>query len=107
MDMDLETWAIDVRDLQGERFMEPEAQAIDGGEVDLVVEGSSRREEPPDLLHTEDGWETVGGLCAHKRESVPVALEDVLIEEADAAVADTHRRGGQAIDVFAVEEIVL
>ena len=107
MDMDLETWAIDVRDLQGERFMEPEAQAIDGGEVDLVVEGSSRREEPPDLLHTEDGWETVGGLCAHKRESVPVALEDVLIEEADATVADAHGRGGEAVDVCAVQEVAL
>jgi hypothetical protein len=37
MDMDLEALAIDVRDLEGEGFMEPEAQAIDRGEVDLVV----------------------------------------------------------------------
>jgi hypothetical protein len=37
MDMDLEALAVDVRDLEGEGFMEPEAQAIDRGEVDLVV----------------------------------------------------------------------
>ena len=42
MDMDLEALTIDVRDLQGEGLMEPEAQAIDGGEVDLVVEGGGR-----------------------------------------------------------------
>jgi hypothetical protein len=38
---------------------------------------------------------------------VPVALEDVLIEEADTAGADAHGRWGKAIDVFAVEEGVL
>jgi hypothetical protein len=37
VDMDLEALAIDVSDLQGEGFMEPEAQAVDGGEVDVVV----------------------------------------------------------------------
>src|SRR5712691_8043329 len=62
MNMDLEALAIDVRDLEGEGFMEPEAQAIDGGEIRLVVEGGGRREESLDLLHTEDGREPVGGL---------------------------------------------
>ena len=104
VDMDLEALAIDVGDLQGEGFMEPEAQAIDGGEVDLVVQGGGGREEPPDLLHTEDGGETVCGLRAQEREGVPVALEDVLREEADAAVADAHGRWGEAIDVFPVQE---
>ena len=104
MDMDLEALAIDVGDLEGEGFMEPEAQAIDGGEVDLVVQGGGGRQEPPDLLHTEDGGETVCGLRAKEREGVPVALEDVLREEADAAVADAHGRWGEAVDVFAVQE---
>ena len=105
--MDLEALAIDVGDLQEEGFMEPESQAIDGGEVDLVVEGCGRLEEPPDLLDTEHGGETVCGLSAHERQGVPVALEDVLIEEADATVADAHRSGSEAIDVFAVQEVVL
>ena len=107
MDMDLETLAIDIRDLQGEGFMEPEAQAVDGGEVDLVVQGSGGREEPPDLLLTEDGWEPVCGLRAHEREGVPVALEDVLIEESDATVADAHGSWGEAVDVFAVQAVGL
>jgi hypothetical protein len=107
MDMDLEALAIDVRDLEAEGFMEPEAQAIDRGEVDLVVQGSGRLEEPPDLLHTEDSGETVCGLRAEECEGVPVALQDVLIEEADATVADAHGRWGEAIDVFAVQEVAL
>jgi hypothetical protein len=64
MDMNLEALAIDVRDLQGKGFMEPEAQAVDGGAGDLVVQGGGGGKEPPDLLHTEDGWQTVGGLRA-------------------------------------------
>ena len=107
MDMDLEALTIDVRDLEGEGFMEPEAQARDGGEVRLVVERGGGREESLDLLHTEDGGETVGGLRTQEREGVPVALEDVLVEEADATVADTHGRWGEAIGIFSVQEGVL
>jgi hypothetical protein len=105
--MDLEALAINVGDLEGEGFMEPQSQAIDGGKVDLVVEGSGGREEPSDFLNAEHSGETVGGLRAHEREGVPITLEDVLVEEADATIADTHGRGGEAIDVFAGQEIVL
>jgi hypothetical protein len=66
VDMDLEALAIEVRDLQGEGFLEPEAQAVDGGEGDLVVPGGSGGKEPPDLLHTEDGGETVCRLRAQE-----------------------------------------
>jgi hypothetical protein len=38
---------------------------------------------------------------------VPVALEDVLREKADATVADTHGGWGEAVDVFPVQEVVL
>jgi hypothetical protein len=105
--MDLEALAIDVGNLEEEGFMEPEAQAVDSGEVDLVVEGGGRLEEPPDLLNTQHGGETVGGLRAQERQRGPVAWEDVLVEEANTAVADTHGGGGEAIDVFAVQEIAL
>ena len=64
VDMDLEALAIDVRDLQGEGFLEPEAQAGDGGAVDRVVQGGSGGKEPPALLHTEDGGETVCSVRA-------------------------------------------
>jgi hypothetical protein len=107
VDMDLETWAIDVGDLQEEGFVESESQAIDGGEVDLVVQGGSGRQEALDLLHTEHGGETVRDLRAHECEGVPIAFEDVLIEEANTTVADTHGGWGEAVDVFPVQDIAL
>jgi len=107
MDMDLKTLAIDVRDLQEEGFMQPESHAGDGGEGDLSIEGGGRLQEPPDLLHTEDGGETVCGLRTKEREGVPVALEDVLREEADGTIADAHGSGGEVVDVFAVQEVSL
>jgi hypothetical protein len=37
VDMDLEALAVNIGDLQGEGFMEPQSSAVDGGEVDLIV----------------------------------------------------------------------
>jgi hypothetical protein len=71
------------------------------------VQGGGRLQEPLDLLHTEDGGETVSGLRTQECKGVPVALEDMLIEKADATVADTHGRWGEAVDIFPVQEIVL
>jgi hypothetical protein len=71
------------------------------------VQGGGGREEPANLLHTEDGRETVCGWRAHEREGVPVALEDVSREETDATVADTQGSWGKAINVFAVQAIAL
>ncbi len=107
MDRDLEARAIAVGALEGEGVMEPQAAAVDGGEGDLVVQGCGGREEPPDLFHTEDGWETVCGLRAHEREGVPVAREDVRREASDATVAEAHGSWGEAIDVFPVQSGVL
>ena len=107
MDMDLKTLAIDGRDLEGEGVMEPEAQALDGGEIDLVVQRGGRREETPHFFNTQDGGETVCRLRPQEREGGPSALEDVLREETDATRADTHRRGGEAVDVFPVQEVML
>ena len=105
--MDLEARAIDVGTLQGEGFLESESQALDGGKVNLVVQGRGGREEQPDLLDTEHGGELVCGGRAHEGEGVPVTLEDVLREEANATGADAHGRWGKAIDVFAVQKGVL
>jgi len=105
--MDLEALPVNSGDLQVQGCMEPEAQARDGGEGDLMMQGGSRLEDTSDFFNTEDGGETVGGGRTKECEGVPSALEDVLREEADAAVADAHGRGGQAIDVFAGQEGVL
>jgi hypothetical protein len=103
VDLDLETRAIKVGDLREESCMEPEAHARDRGAGDLVVQGGGGREEPLDLRHTEDGGETVRGWRTQECEGVPITLEDVLREEADAAGAEAHGRWSPAIDVLAVE----
>jgi len=105
--MDLEALAIAVGDVKAEGCMKPEASAGDRGEGDVVVQGGGGRQEPPALLHTADSGETVGGWRTQEREGVPVALEDVLREAAEATVAEAHGRGGEAIDVFAVQERAL
>ena len=71
------------------------------------MEGGRGRQETRDLLHTAHGGETVRDLRAYEREGIPITLEDMVIEEAEAAVADAHGRGGEAMDVFAVQEVAL
>jgi hypothetical protein len=85
--------------------MKSEAHARDGGKGDLIGQRGGGREEPSDLLHTEDGGETVGSLSTNEHEGVPVAREDVLQEAAEATGADAHGRWGEAVDVFAVQEV--
>jgi hypothetical protein len=46
----------------------------------------------------------VGGVRAQEREGMPVALEDVLREEAHTAGAETHGRGGEAVNILPVSE---
>ena len=87
--------------------MQPESQAIEGGEVDLLVQGSGGVEETPDFLDAEDSGETVFGLGADEREGVPVTIEDVLEEELDATVADTHGSRSESVNIFPVQEVVL
>jgi hypothetical protein len=102
--MDLEALAIQVGDVQGQGCMEPKASTRDGGAGALVMQGGGGREELPALLHTEDRWETVGGLRAHACEGVPVASEDVRREEAETTGAEAPGGGGKAVDVFPVQE---
>jgi hypothetical protein len=69
-----------------------------------MVQGGSRLKKTSDFFDTEDGGETVCGLSPPQSQRVPITLEDVLGEEADAAVADAHGGWGQAVDVLPVEE---
>jgi hypothetical protein len=77
------------------------------GAIRVVVEGGGGREESLDLLSTADSGEPVGGVRAEEREGVPVALPDVRREETDTTLAEAHGRGGEAVDVFPVQEGVL
>ena len=47
------------------------------------------------------------GLGSEDVENMPVALKDVLVEEADTAVTDAHGIGRPFAEVLAVKEVVL
>ena len=46
-------------------------------------------------------------LGPQDRQDVPVARQHVDVEKTNAAVADAHRLGRPAVDVFAMEEVFL
>ena len=46
-------------------------------------------------------------MGANEREGVPGTFEDVLEEEFDTTVADTHGSGCEVLDIFTVQEVVL
>jgi hypothetical protein len=105
--MHLQALAVNSGDLQEEGCVKPESQAIDRGAVDLVRQGGRRLEDAADLVKTEDRGEVVRGLRAHECQGSPVAFEAVLREEANRTGAETHGRGGEAINIFAVQAVVL
>ena len=47
------------------------------------------------------------GLRTNEREGMPIALEDVLIEETDATIADAHGRWRETINALPVQQVVL
>ena len=65
--------------------------------------GGSRLEETPDCCKAEDRGKVGRGWRAQERQRRPVACEDVRRAEAQPAVAETQGRGGEAINMFAVE----
>jgi hypothetical protein len=83
--------------------VEPQSQAIDGGAGDLIVWGGGL-EETPNFCNTEDGGKAVCGWRSNQGQSVPITLEEVLVEEAEATGAEAHGSWGEAIGVFAVQE---
>ena len=41
-----------------------------------------------------------------KRQGMPIALKDMLVEKPHAAVADTHGRRSKVVNVLSVQEVV-
>jgi hypothetical protein len=105
--MALEALAVNVGDLQGEGLVAPQSQAIDGGAVDVVVQGGRGRQETRARLHTEPGGETGRDLRASEREGIPSTREDRVREEAEATGAATQGCWGEAVDILPVQEGVL
>ena len=82
--------AIDIAHVQGERFVEAQATAGEGGEVDAIVQRRPRLEESVDLWEAEHGWESLFALGSHALQGLPGAFEDRLVEESQGAVTNAH-----------------
>jgi hypothetical protein len=98
---------VDVGDFEMESFVKPQATGVDGREIDIIVESLNLGKNASDFIDAENGGKASFGLGSKDSEDVPIALEDVFIAEAYAAIADAHGIGRPVIDVFAVEEVVL
>ncbi len=107
VDMDHHAGGIDIGDFEVETFVKSQATGVDGGKIGIVLEGFDQGKNASDLLTAENGRESSLILGSEDSEDVPIALEDVFIAEAYAAIADAHGIGRPVIDVFAVEEVVL
>jgi len=105
--MDHHTVAVDIGDFEMKSFVQSEAAGIDGGKIGVILEGFDLGQNASGFFPAKDSREASFGLGSEDAEDVPVSLEDVFVEEANAAIADAHGIGRPVIDVFAVEEIVL
>jgi hypothetical protein len=107
VDMDHHAGGVDIGDFEVETFVKSEAAGVDGGEIGVILEGMDLGKNTSDFFTAENGGEASFGLGSEDTEDVPVTLEDVFVEEANAAITDAHGIGGPVIEVLSVEEIVL
>jgi len=92
--------AIDIGNLEIESFLESEATGVNGGEVGIVLEGFDADKQAPDFFGAKDRGKAMFILGSEDTEEVPIAVEDVLVEEAYAAIADAHGLGGPLINIL-------
>jgi hypothetical protein len=107
VNVDHHAFGVDIGYFQAQSLLEPEAAGVDGTEEGIVLGGVDAGEQASDFLGAEHGREAVLGLGSEDAEDVPVPMEDVLIKEFDAAIADAHSFRRPFADVLAVEEVVL
>lgn len=98
--------AVDVPPLKGERFVEAQATAGEGGEGGAIVPGRHGLAEAVALWAAENGREALFGLSSHDFQGFPVASQDRLVEETESALTDAPGAWREAIDVFSMQQIV-
>ena len=73
----------------------------------MVLQGFDAGQNVSDFFHAENGRKASFGLRSEDSEDMPVAGKDLLIIEANPAIADPHGIGRPVVSVFPVEEIIL
>jgi hypothetical protein len=82
-----------VADLEIQRFLEPQAERVDGPEEGLVVRGAHGVDEAAHLVDTEDVRQGLGPGDGEGLEGGPVARDGMGEEEEDAAGGGLQRPG--------------
>ena len=90
-----------------ESFVKSQAAGVDGGKVGIVLEGFDLGQDASNFSNAQDSRESSFGLGPEDSKDVPVSLKDMLVKEANPAIAYPHGIGGPLINVFPVEEVFL
>ena len=107
VDVDQVARAIDSAHLQGKRFVQAQPTAVDGGAGDTMVPGGGGMEKTVHFFQAEQSRESVCRCGSHEVEGLPVAPKDVVGEEAEATVTDTHGTGRECSESFSVKQVWL
>jgi hypothetical protein len=106
MDMDHHCLAVDVGDLQGESFRDPQAASIDGGQAGVVVKSSDRAQDPEDFFLFQNTGKPFLLFGSEVGEDVPVAFEYVNEEESDSTISNAQSRGRPLVHISAMKKVV-
>jgi hypothetical protein len=68
VDMDHHALAVDIGDFEMEAFVKAQAAGVDGGEIDVVVEGFDVGQNTSDFFGAQDGGQAVRSGRAESRE---------------------------------------
>ena len=94
MDMNTHAVCVDIGNLKGQGFKQPEAAGVNGGQIGFILDGINRVDNGPDFLDAQNSGKSLLPFGIDEFQSMPVPFEHVDEEEFNAAVADSHSRGG-------------
>jgi hypothetical protein len=106
MDMDHPSLAVNVEDLQGQCFGDPQTAGIDGGKASVVVKRSDTPQKPEDLFALQDTRKPFVLFGFEVGEDVPVSLEHIDKEESDPAVGNAKSGRRPFVHISAVKKVV-
>jgi hypothetical protein len=104
VDMDHATSGIDVADLEVEPFLHPQAERVDGPEVNGHPLGVGGLDNLEDLLASDDLGERLDVLQFHLLQGLPIAFAGSRVEELDSRVGDPQGAVGVMEIILHVEK---
>ena len=81
VDVDHVARAIDIAHLKGKRLVQAQPTAVDGGEVDAIMQGGGGVEKTVHFFQAENSRESMFRLDSKEVEGLPVMPKDVVVEQ--------------------------